>query len=136
MGIEPAGENGTFYQSVPLRSILVDREQTTFTIWRNGKEQALIFSQDFLALGDPGRTETFVGALLVFVGYGVTLYWVTLYSVSRRSSAFRCAESELQTAHPGSRGVSALVDEVAGIQPGCTADRGGRSESLRSGTGQ
>ena len=40
-GLEPAGENGTYFQSVPLRSIQVDNQQTTLSISRTGKEQEL-----------------------------------------------------------------------------------------------
>ena len=72
MGLEPAGENRTFFQSVPLRSIRPDQEHTTFSIVGEGKAQALIFAQDFVTSGDPGRTETAVEAPIVYVGFGVT----------------------------------------------------------------
>jgi len=72
MGLEPAGENGTYFQSVPLRSIRPDEPQTTLSIARGGKEQALTFRQDFIAAGDPGRTNTSVEAPVVYVGFGVT----------------------------------------------------------------
>jgi hypothetical protein len=71
-GLEPAGENGPYFQSVPLRSIQVDNEQTILSISRTGKEQELTFGQDFVALGDSARIETLVEAPIVFVGYGVT----------------------------------------------------------------
>src|SRR5689334_4097777 len=32
MGLEPAGENGTYFQRVPLRSIRADEKQTTLTV--------------------------------------------------------------------------------------------------------
>ena len=72
MGLEPAGENGTYFQNVPLRSMRPDELQTTFSIVRGGKEQALIFRQDFLAARDPGRTNISVEAPVVYVGFGVT----------------------------------------------------------------
>lgn len=72
MGLEPAGESGTYFQSVPLRSIRPDQEHTTLSIVGAGKEQALIFAQDFVSAGDPGRTETAVEAPVVYVGFGVT----------------------------------------------------------------
>src|SRR5215467_9168813 len=55
MGLEPAGENGTYFQSMPLRSIRPDEAHTTLSIVQGGKEQALIFRQDFIAEADPGR---------------------------------------------------------------------------------
>lgn len=72
MGLEPAGEDGTYFQSVPLRCSRPDEEHTTLTLVRGGKEQALIFRQDFLTLGDPGRADTSADAPVVYVGFGVT----------------------------------------------------------------
>lgn len=72
MGLEPAGDNGTFFQNVPLRSIRPDEERTTLSIVRGGKEEALVFRQDFITLGDPGRTEVSVQGPVVYVGFGVT----------------------------------------------------------------
>ena len=72
MGLEPAGENGTYFQSVPLRSMRPDEGHTTLSIVRGGKEQTLAFRKDFIAGLDPGRTETSVEAPVVYVGFGVT----------------------------------------------------------------
>jgi hypothetical protein len=72
MGLEPAGDDGTYFQSVPLRSIEPDRERTTLSLWRGGKEQVLIFGRDFISLVDPGRTEVSVEASVVYLGFGVT----------------------------------------------------------------
>jgi hypothetical protein len=72
MGLEPAGEHGTYFQSVPLRSIRSDEQHTTLSVVRDGKEQALIFRQDFVSWGDPGRTDISVEAPMVYVGFGVT----------------------------------------------------------------
>src|SRR5580693_6262667 len=49
MGLEPAGENGTYFQSVPLRSIRPDEKQTTLTIQQGGKSEALVFREDFIS---------------------------------------------------------------------------------------
>jgi Peptidase family M28 len=72
MGLEPAGDNGNYFQSVPLRSIRPDEERTTLSILRDGKEQALIFRQDFISVGDPGREDISVEAPVLYVGFGVT----------------------------------------------------------------
>jgi Peptidase family M28 len=72
MGLGPAGENGTYFQSVALRSMRLDEGHTTLSIVRGGKEQTLTFRQDFIAEADPGRTETSVEAPVVYVGFGVT----------------------------------------------------------------
>jgi hypothetical protein len=72
MGLEPTGDNGGYFQSVPLRSIRPDKGGSTLSVVQGGKEQALIFGQDFVTAGDPGRADTSVEAPLVYVGFGVT----------------------------------------------------------------
>lgn len=71
-GLKPAGDNGTYWQEVPLRKMKVDEPNTSFTLALNGKEQTLQFRNDFLARGDPGRADVSVEAPIVFVGFGVT----------------------------------------------------------------
>ncbi len=72
MGLEPAGENGTYFQSVSLRSIRPDEKQTTLTVTLGSKAESFVFRQDFINSGDAGRTETSVEAPIVYVGFGVT----------------------------------------------------------------
>src|SRR5579863_6132134 len=72
MGLEPAGDGGSYFQNVRLRAIEPDRGSTTLSLWRGGKEQVLIFGQDFISLVDPGRAEVSVEAPVVYVGFGVT----------------------------------------------------------------
>jgi len=72
MGLEPAGDGESYFQSVPLRAIEPDQERSTLSLWRGEKEQVLIFGQDFISLVDPGRTEVSVEAPVVYVGFGVT----------------------------------------------------------------
>ena len=72
MGLEPAGQDGTYFQNVPLRSMRPGEAYTTLSMVRGGKEQTLTFRQDFIAEADAGRTETSVEAPVVYVGFGVT----------------------------------------------------------------
>ena len=72
MGLEPAGDNGTYFQTVPLRSIRPDQEHTALSLMQGGKGQTLRFRDDFITAGDPSRTETSVEAPVVYVGLGVT----------------------------------------------------------------
>lgn len=72
MGLDPAGENGTYFQNVSLRSFRADEERTTLTLVRGEKVQALAFRQDFVTIGDPGPADTAVEAPVVYVGFGVT----------------------------------------------------------------
>src|SRR5229473_3358153 len=55
MGLEPAGENGTYFQSVSLRSIRPDEKQTTLTVTLGSKAESFVFRQDFINSGDEGR---------------------------------------------------------------------------------
>ena len=72
MGLEPAGDKGTYFQNVPLRSARPDQDKTELALMRDGKEQKLVFRRDFIAPGDPGRADTSVEAPVVYVGFGVT----------------------------------------------------------------
>ena len=72
MGLTPAGDAGTYFQQVPLRSVVADEVNSSVSITRNGKTQKLVFRKDFLSVGDPGRKDTSVEAPVVYVGFGVT----------------------------------------------------------------
>ncbi len=72
IGLEPAGDNGTYFQSVPLRSGRPDESKSTLTFTRGGKTEKLAYRKDFITSADMGREETSVDAPVVFVGDGVT----------------------------------------------------------------
>jgi peptidase M28-like protein len=72
MGLEPAGDDGTYFQSVPFRSGRPDEAKTALILVRGGKEQDLVYRKDFISAADPGRSESSVEAPVVFVGDGVT----------------------------------------------------------------
>ena len=46
LGLKPAGDQGTYFQNVPLRSTQPDEAHTTFSIARGGKEEVLTFRGD------------------------------------------------------------------------------------------
>jgi Zn-dependent M28 family amino/carboxypeptidase len=72
IGLKPAGDNGTYFQSVHLRRIETVPEKCTMSLTRNGKEEVLQWEKDFVTSGDFLRTETSVSGPLVFAGYGIT----------------------------------------------------------------
>jgi Peptidase family M28 len=72
LGLEPAGDNGTYFQSVPLRASRTDATKTTMSWTLAGRETNLEFGKDFVAAADPTRSETSVDAPVVFVGFGIT----------------------------------------------------------------
>jgi hypothetical protein len=72
LGLQPAGDAGTYFQEVPLRSVKPDESKSAFALTRAGKDEALAFRTDYILGADPSRPDVTVEAPVVFVGYGVT----------------------------------------------------------------
>ena len=73
LGLQPAGDHGTYFQAVPLRSSKPDEAKTVLTLTHSGKSpETMVFREDYISGGDPVRPETSVEAPVVFVGGGVT----------------------------------------------------------------
>ena len=71
MGLKPAGQNGTYYQRVPLREITVEPEKCAVTLTENGSASQLKWGDDFIMRGSEVNPEASLEAPVVFVGYGV-----------------------------------------------------------------
>jgi Peptidase family M28/PA domain len=72
LGLAPAGEGGSYFQPVPLRSLRVDQSNSSFSLVQGGRERSLQLRQDVLLAGNPAIADSVVEAPVVFVGYGVT----------------------------------------------------------------
>jgi hypothetical protein len=72
LGLQPAGDQGTYFQNVPLRASRTNPSKSTMSWTAGGQETSLAFGQDFIAAADPSRPETAVHAAVAFVGYGIT----------------------------------------------------------------
>jgi Peptidase family M28/PA domain len=72
IGLSPAGDNSTYFQNVPLRSVRIDEANSTLTLIHDGKPETLVIRKDFLPFPNPARKVSSVEAPLVFVGFGVT----------------------------------------------------------------
>jgi hypothetical protein len=72
LGLRPAGDNGSYFQSVPLRSAKPDEVKTTLVLTRSRKDETLTFRKDYISRGDFVRPDSSVEAPVVFVGDGVT----------------------------------------------------------------
>jgi len=72
LGVQPAGDKGSYFQNVPLRSMKPDETKTTLMLMRSGSEQTLTFRKDYISHGNPVLPETTVESPVVFVGDGVT----------------------------------------------------------------
>jgi hypothetical protein len=72
MGLDPAGDAGSFFQNVPIRSSTVDEAASSATLSFKGRTETLKFREDYLLTGDPGREQADIEAPVVFAGYGIT----------------------------------------------------------------
>ncbi len=76
-GLHPAGAKGGWYQTVPLRKSVVDDGKSSLVLVITGHqdksgEQTLVPLKDYVLVGDLNRTDTSVGAPVVFAGFGIT----------------------------------------------------------------
>jgi hypothetical protein len=71
-GLKPAGTNGAWYQTVPLRKSVTDDGKSSLVLVTKSGEQTLVSLQDYVLYGDLNRTDSSVEAPVVFVGFGVT----------------------------------------------------------------
>ncbi|HTC67711.1 MAG TPA: M28 family peptidase [Candidatus Acidoferrum sp.] len=72
LGLQPAGDKGSYFQAVPLRLAKPDETKTTLVLERSGKDETLIFRKDYISRGNPVLPESSAEAPVVFVGDGVT----------------------------------------------------------------
>ena len=72
MGLQPAGDNNSYFQAVPVRSLRTDNAKSSLTIIRNGSPALLKQNVDVIIEPDPSGAESSVEAPVVFVGFGVT----------------------------------------------------------------
>jgi len=70
-GLEPAGDNGTFLQKVPLRGVATEDGSTLALLPHNGAPMELNFRSDFVAMDNTGKTRDDIDAGLVWMGYGI-----------------------------------------------------------------
>lgn len=71
IGLQPAGDDGTFFQRVPLLKAAREAEGAALVVKRGGREIALRFRDQFLPALDFNATEHALEAPAVFVGHGV-----------------------------------------------------------------
>jgi hypothetical protein len=69
-GAKPAGDDGSYFQTVPLLAFR-PAEQGSVVLRRKGGSEALEFGKDYLPARIPGASELKLDAPAVFVGYGL-----------------------------------------------------------------
>jgi hypothetical protein len=70
MGLEPGGGDG-WYQQVPLITYMLEPDSPKMIVHRDGVDAALEYKEQFAMSGDAVRSENFVRAEVVYVGFGV-----------------------------------------------------------------
>ena len=71
IGLQPAGDNGTYFQNVPLLKATREADGAALTVKRNGRETTLRFREQFLPALNFNAAEHMIEAPAVFVGQGV-----------------------------------------------------------------
>jgi len=71
-GLQPAGDNGTFFQNVNFFGVTTDAKQTRFAfVPKSGAEMVLKFADDYVATDQTHSERSEIEAPIVFVGYGI-----------------------------------------------------------------
>ncbi len=71
-GLEPAGENGTYFQKVDLYAVHTDEAATRFSfVPKTGAAMPLAYNTDFVTKDERGEASAEIDAPIVFVGYGI-----------------------------------------------------------------
>jgi len=71
-GLEPAGDNGTFFQRVPLIAVHTIEDKTMFSfVPATGQPRDLAYGTEIVAKDQTGQPTADFDAPIVFVGYGI-----------------------------------------------------------------
>ncbi|MBX7151840.1 M28 family peptidase [bacterium] len=70
-GLLPAGENGTFLQTVRLRTGIIEKNESSLIIMSDTNKTVLTEGDEYVFIGDLNNSQNYVSAPVVFVGYGV-----------------------------------------------------------------
>ena len=71
-GVEPAGDNGTYFQRVPLYAVHTVEDKTKFSLVpKNGDLVDLAYGSEIVSKDETGEPLADFDAPIVFVGYGI-----------------------------------------------------------------
>lgn len=72
-GVEPVGDNGTYFQRVPLLAVHTLEDKTKFSfVPANGQPISLAYSTEIVSKDQTGQAAADIDAPIVFVGYGIS----------------------------------------------------------------
>jgi hypothetical protein len=72
MGVEPAGENGTYLQKVRLRNARLEAGSSLALGGANGQPTPLAAGRDYVIIPNPRQAEVTLEAPVAFAGYGIS----------------------------------------------------------------
>jgi Zn-dependent M28 family amino/carboxypeptidase len=71
-GLEPAGDDGTYFQRVPLLAVHTVEDKTKFSfVPANGKPVELAYGTEIVSKDQTGQQTAEINAPIVYVGYGI-----------------------------------------------------------------
>jgi hypothetical protein len=71
IGLVAGGEDGSWFQAVPMLARWIDVDSATVVFHQDGEEKAQRWKEDFVMGGDVVRAETDITAEVVFAGFGI-----------------------------------------------------------------
>jgi hypothetical protein len=71
IGLESGGEDGSWFQAVPMLARRIDVDSASLVFHQDGDEKSQRWKEDFVMGGDIVRDETSITAEVVFVGFGI-----------------------------------------------------------------
>ncbi len=71
LGLKPAGEDGGWFQAVPMLASQIDVDSAKVVFHQDGVQKSQRWQEDFVMSGDTVRPETDITAEVVFVGFGI-----------------------------------------------------------------
>jgi Zn-dependent M28 family amino/carboxypeptidase len=71
-GLQPAGDNGSYFQKVPLLAVHTEEDKTKFSFApQNGQTIDLAYGTDIVSKDQTGQATADIDVPIVFVGYGI-----------------------------------------------------------------
>ncbi|HET7102654.1 MAG TPA: M28 family peptidase [Terracidiphilus sp.] len=71
-GLQPAGDHGTYFQSVPLYAVHTDADKTRFAfVPATGQPDNLSYGSQIVSIDQTGQPEAEIDAPIVYIGYGI-----------------------------------------------------------------
>ena len=71
IGLQAGGEDGSWFQAVPMLARRIDVDSARVVFHQDGEEKSQRWKEDFVMGGDVVRPETEVTAEVVFAGFGI-----------------------------------------------------------------